>query len=102
MPKFTELDGVFFTEETLELQVLGQVKAQGTSQNTSLLEVKRRAAQKVKELGGNALMEHRYSQKADSVLKDIFWIKRDSERVTITGSAVKVSSSTMQEDKTSG
>ena len=94
------MDGVYFTEETLELQVLGQVKAQGTSQSTPLSEVKRLAAQKVKELGGNALMDYRYSQKADSELKDMFWIKWDSERVTVTGSAVNVSSNSMQGDTT--
>lgn len=89
MPKFTEANGVFFTESTLDMDSLGNISVRADTQNTSLGEVKREAAARVKEMGGNGLMSYAYSQKADNPFKDAFWFKWDSERITITGVAVQ-------------
>ena len=89
MPRFTEVNGVYFTEDAVELVVIGDVSVRAPTQNTSLLEVKKTAAARVVEMGGNGLMDYRYTQKADSTLKDYFWIKWDSERITVTGRAVR-------------
>ncbi len=89
MPKFTEVNGVFFTESTLEMESLGNVSVRAATQNTSLGEAKKEVAARVKHMGGNGLMSYTYSQKADNPFKDAFWFKWDSERITITGVVVK-------------
>lgn len=88
MPRFTEVDGVFFTESDLDLEVKGQLHVRARTQNTNLAEVKKEAAAEAKRLGGNGVINYTYSQKADNPLKDAFWIKWDSERITITGQVV--------------
>ena len=89
MPRFTEVNGVFFTESSLDLKVIGELKVRAMTQNTNLAEVKKEAAAEAMRLGGNGVMNYTYSQKADNPFKDAFWIKWDSERITITGQVVK-------------
>lgn len=86
--RFTEVDGVFFTEENIELDVITGLKVPAQTQNTSLAELKKQAANEIKRLGGNGLVNYKYSQKADNPLKDFFGFRWDSERITITGQVV--------------
>jgi uncharacterized protein YbjQ (UPF0145 family) len=83
--RFTVQDGVVFCESTLEGKVLLGIKEVGATQNTTLLEVKKRMAAKAKNLGGNAIINFTYAQKADRI-KNIF--KFDSERLTCTGTVI--------------
>lgn len=90
MARFTELDGVTFTEATLDLASLGDVIVRARSQNSSLSELKREMAKEAKSLGGNCIMNFRYSQKADSPLKNVFSFKWDTERLVGTGDVVSL------------
>ena len=83
--RFTVQDGVLFCESTLEGKVLLEIKEVGATQNTTLLEVKKRMAAKAKNLGGNAIINFTYAQKADR-MKNIF--KFDSERLACTGTVI--------------
>jgi hypothetical protein len=83
------VENVFFTEESVGLEVLGEIKVTATTQNTPLIEVKKSAAHAVIRLGGNGLMAYQYTQKADNPIKDAFLFKWDSERITVTGLAVR-------------
>ena len=83
--RFTVQDGVVFCESTLEGKVLLEIKEVGATQNTTLLEVKKSMAAKAKNLGGNAIINFTYAQKADR-MKNIF--KFDSERLTCTGTVI--------------
>jgi len=83
--RFTVQDGVLFCESRLEGKVLLEIKEVGATQNTTLLEVKKRMAAKAKNLGGNAIINFTYAQKADR-MKNIF--KFDSERLTCTGTVI--------------
>lgn len=91
-PRFTEVEGIFFTEEQLEIDVIADLRVVARTQNTNLLQLKKEAALEVKRLGGNGVMNYKYSQKADNPLKDLLWIKWDSERITITGHVVNFES----------
>jgi hypothetical protein len=91
--RFTVQDGVVFCESTLEGKVLLDIKEIGSTQNTTLLEVKKKMAAKAKSLGGNAIMNFTYSQKADR-MKNIF--KFDSERLTCTGTVIYLENSPAQ------
>jgi len=88
MPRFTEVNGVIFTEDNLDVAVIGDLHVRAMTQNTNLADVKKEAAAEAKRLGGNGVINYKYSQKADNPLKDAFWIKWDSERITITGQVV--------------
>lgn len=62
MPKFTEVNGVFFIESTLETESLGNVSVRAATQNTSLGEVKKEVAARVKYMGGNGLMPYLFPE----------------------------------------
>ena len=89
MARFTEVDGVLFTESSLEMDSIGSISVRAKTQNTLLGDVKKEVAERVKAMGGNGLMRYSYSQKADNPLKDAFWIRWDSERITVSGEVVK-------------
>jgi hypothetical protein len=58
-------DGVFFCEGLpSDAQRLGPCKAQSNVQNTNLESLKRALAKQVKSMGGNALVNFKYAQKA--------------------------------------
>lgn len=89
MARFTEVDGVFFTEDHVELSVLGQIDAIAPTQNSTLSDVKKVLAQKAKSLGGNGVIDFVYGQKADSPLKNVFSFRWDTERMKASGKVVK-------------
>lgn len=61
--KGTECDGIFFTEGPISGGTrLGSLMVESRKQNTSLDELKRELAAKVRNLGGNALDEFNYVQ----------------------------------------
>lgn len=91
MARFTESEGVFFTEDHLDMKIIGPLEVKAKTQNTNLSEVKREAAAEAKRMGGNGVINYRYSQRADNPLKDAFWFKWDSERITISGQVVSFS-----------
>jgi len=64
-PFGTKTDGVFFTEgKELEGQrVIGQVDWKASGQNQDLRYVKANLAKKVRDAGGNALVQFTYGQK---------------------------------------
>lgn len=88
MAYFTEVLGVIFTEESFDLTVLMSVSGVAATQNTNLSEVKADLARKAVALGGNGVMNFKYSQKADSPLRNIFSFKWDTERIRATGDVV--------------
>jgi len=88
MTRFTESDGVLFTEESLNLVLLGSLHVKAPRQNTTLSELKADMARQAKVLGGNGVIEFRYSQRADSPLKNVFSFKWDTERLVGTGKVV--------------
>ena len=62
--KGTDFEGVFFTEGPIVNGAkLGALKAESNRQNTNLDELKRKLADQVKKLGGNALENFNYVQK---------------------------------------
>ena len=83
--RFTVQDAVVFCENVLEGQVITEIKEIGATQNTTLLDIKKKMAAKAKALGGNAIINFKYSQKADR-MRNIF--KFDSERLTGTGTVI--------------
>lgn len=89
MAFFTESQGVIFTEDSLDLPVIGSLRVQAATQNTTLAEVKAEMARKALALGGNGVVRYAYTQKADKPLKNIFSFKWDTERLTLTGDVVR-------------
>ena len=89
MTRYTECDGVFFTEDSVEIEVIKQLVIKAPNQNTSLLQMKQEMARQVRLLGGNGVVRYSYVQKADKPLKNVFSFKWDTERLTLTGEAVK-------------
>jgi len=81
----TKVDGVYFSEGTLEGQVIGPIVVKAPTQNTNLAETKKLMAAEAKRLGGNGVMDFRYSQKADKGANLFKW---DTERLNLTGTVV--------------
>jgi hypothetical protein len=84
-PFFTEVDGVVFCEEKLEGKVLGPIQEYGATQNTLLSDVKKLMAAKARQMGGNAVINFKYVQKADRGLHLLKW---DRERLNCSGVVV--------------
>jgi uncharacterized protein YbjQ (UPF0145 family) len=59
--RFTVQDAVVFCEDVLEGQVITEIKEIGATQNTTLLDIKKKMAAKAKALGGNAIINFKYS-----------------------------------------
>ena len=87
MTFFTEVDGVVFSEGPLEGSNLGAIREFGSKQNTTLLEVKKAMAIKAKSMGGNAVANFNYVQKAD---KGLHLLKWDKERLNCSGQVVRL------------
>jgi len=84
-PFFTEVDGVIFCESSMEGAQIGDIKEFGASQNTTLLEVKKTMASRARAMGGNAVINFKYVQKAD---KGLHLLKWDKERLNCSGTVV--------------
>jgi hypothetical protein len=85
---FTEVDGILFTEGNLEGKVLGPIKEFGATQNTVLGDVKKLMAAKARMMGGNAVINFTYTQKADRGLHLLKW---DRERLNCSGVVIVLS-----------
>lgn len=81
------VDGVYFSEGSLEGQVIAPIVVKAPTQNTNLAETKKLMAAEAKRLGGNGVMEFRYSQKADKGANLFKW---DTERLILSGSVVQL------------
>ena len=88
MAYVTKVDGVYFSEGTFEGQVIGPIVLKAPTQNTNLAETKKLMAAEAKRLGGNGVMEFRYSQKADRGANLFKW---DTELLNLTGTVVLLS-----------
>ena len=86
-PFYTEVDGVVFCESTLEGSSLGEIREYGAAQNTTLVDVKKVMARKVLQMGGNAVINFKYVQKAD---KGLHLLKWDKERLNCSGTVVRL------------
>ena len=84
----TKVDGVFFSEGSFEGQVIGPIAVKAPTQNTNLAETKKLMAAEAIRLGGNGVMDFRYSQKADRGANLFKW---DTERLNLTGTLVVLS-----------
>ena len=89
MARFSEQSGVYFTEDTLQMSVLGEIAAVAPTQNSNLTDVKKMLAIEAQKLGGNGVIDFKYSQKADSPLKILFSFRWDTERLRASGKVVK-------------
>jgi len=89
-PFFTEVDGIIFCESSMEGARIGDIKEFGASQNTTLQEVKKNMASKARAMGGNAIINFKYVQKAD---KGLHLLKWDKERLNCSGTVVLLASS---------
>jgi len=85
----TLVDGVYFSEGSLEGQVIGPIAVKAPTQNTNLAETKKLMAAEAKRLGGNGVMDFRYSQKADRGANLFKW---DTERLNLTGTLIILNS----------
>jgi len=85
VPFFTEVDGVIFCEEQLAGKVLGPIQEYGATQNTLLSDVKKLMAAKARQMGGNAVINFKYVQKADRGMHLFKW---DRERLNCSGVVV--------------
>lgn len=85
VPFFTEVDGVVFCESALPGQALGEIREFGSAQNTTLVDVKKVMARKARNLGGNAIINFSYVQRAD---KGLHLLKWDKERLNCSGTVV--------------
>jgi len=88
MPRFTEQDGVIFCESHLDGQVVGDITVKGATQNTLLTELKRDMANQARTMGGNAIMNFNYGQRADRGANIFKW---DTERLYGSGTVVRLS-----------
>jgi hypothetical protein len=88
LTRFTESQGIYFTEERIELKSLGHIEIRARGQNSLLSELKSEMAASARALGGNCIMQFTYVQKADSPLKNIFSLKWDTERLVGSGEVV--------------
>jgi hypothetical protein len=88
MARFTEVQGVLFTESTLPIQIIEDISFKAPTQNTTLVEMKGKLAERAKALGGNGLINFKYGQKADKPLRNVFSLKWDTERMIASGSVV--------------
>ena len=94
-PFFTEVDGIIFCESSMEGAQIGDIKEFGASQNTTLLEVKKIMASRVRAMGGNAVINFKYVQKAD---KGLHLLKWDKERLNCSGTVVLLARSPLTSD----
>lgn len=83
----TLVDGVYFTEGTLEGEALGQITLKAPTQNTTLAECKKLLAAKARLSGANAVTQFQYSQRADKGANLFKW---DTERLNLSGMLVKI------------
>lgn len=85
--RFTVQDDVVFCESKLEGREIGSITEKAAKQNTTLTEVKRLMAQRAKSLGGDAVINFAYTQKADRGRNLLKW---DTERIVCTGIVVQL------------
>jgi hypothetical protein len=84
---FTEVDGVVFCENELEGNFIAEIREVGSTQNTTLADVKKQMAVKARYLGGDAIINFSYVQKADRGLHLLKW---DKERINCSGKVIRL------------
>lgn len=103
-PFGTKTDGVFFTEakEIAGQRVVGEVSWKASGQNQDLRYVKAQLAKRVRDMGGNALVQFTYGQKGRNWLMSGGLV--DSENWYGAGIAVSIALETVDDvpDRASG
>ena len=69
--------------------MIGPIAVKAPTQNTNLAETKKLMAAEAKRLGGNGVIDFRYSQKADRGANLFKW---DTERLNLTGTLIILNS----------
>ena len=90
MVHFTEVNGVIFCEQNLPGEVVGPISIKAPSQNSTLAELKVEMANRAKAMGGDAIVNFKYGQKADKGMSLFNPFKWDTERQTGSGDVVKL------------
>ena len=85
MARVTLVDGIYFSEGALEGTFIGSIEVKAPTQNTNLAETKKLMSAEAKRMGGDGVMDFRYSQKADRGTNLFKW---DTERLNLTGTLV--------------
>jgi len=89
--KGTILDGIFFTESSIQNTVtIKHIHVEISRQNSNLNEVKKLLANKASSLGATAIINFRYGQKKHSWLQQAFTFKWDTESWHGEGDAIKL------------
>lgn len=88
MSRVTQSEGIYFCEGQLEGQVLGPLEVRAATQNTLLSAVKSEMAHKARAMGADAVIFYTYTQAADKGFNLFKW---DAERLTLKGTAIKLS-----------
>jgi hypothetical protein len=89
--KGTLSNGVFFCESAIpKAEYKGFVSVEISRQNSTLSAVKEALAAKAVQLGGNAVADFRYGQKAHPWWEQIFTLKWDTESWFGEGKAVRI------------
>jgi len=89
--KGTMLDGIFFTESSIQNALpIRHLQVEISRQNSNLGEVKKGLAIQAASIGATAIMNFRYGQKKHSWFKQAFTLKWDSESWHGEGDAIKL------------
>ncbi len=91
MPRFTEHNGIIFTEGKFPGEILGPVKSEISRQNALLSDLKTNLAREVKLKGGDALIDFTYGQAAHKGMRKFSPFKWDTESLKGNGIAIKLS-----------
>lgn len=83
----SQVQGVYFSEGALDGTVIGPVEVRAATQNTTLATVKIELANKALAMGGDAVINYSYSQRADRGANLFKW---DSERIYASGIVIKL------------
>ena len=88
--KGTIVDGVFFTESSVQNSVpIRHLHVEVSRQNSNLGEVKKLLAKQALSLGATAIANFRYGQKKHSWFQQVFTFKWDTESWHGEGDAIK-------------
>ena len=90
MVHFTEVNGVIFCEKKLAGDRIGPISIKAPSQNSTLTELKAEMAVRAKAMGGDAIVNFTYGQKADKGMSLFNPFKWDTERHTGSGDVIKL------------
>lgn len=82
---------VFFTESSIAgANILGPIKVEISRQNANLTTVKERMAKQAEALGGTAIQNFRYGQRAHKAWQQVLTFKWDTESWYGEGDACRI------------